>query len=115
MVLEGKLADAESLNNNLQAEIDRAKADSAANERSLQQQLKEQQQELEQLRSRGGEGGGEVDSEQYQELLQQHEDLKTELKEQEEVSFRHRDSDLMLNRCRLRRKSDEKPWSSSIR
>ncbi|KAF8543302.1 hypothetical protein BDD12DRAFT_726529 [Trichophaea hybrida] len=84
--LEGKLADAESLNNNLQAEIDRVKADSAANEQSLQQQLKEQQQELEQLRSCDGGGGGGADSEQYQELLRQHEDLKMELREQEEVT-----------------------------
>ncbi|KAA8913386.1 hypothetical protein FN846DRAFT_130288 [Sphaerosporella brunnea] len=86
--LEGRLADAENLNNNLRSELDKVQAESAKNE-SLQQQLKRQeeqlraqQDEIEQLR-RGGGGGG---SEEYQELLRQHEDLKQELKEQEEVT-----------------------------
>lgn len=96
-VLERKLADAEGLNRNLQAEIDRLKADAASNDRSLHQQIHEQQQEIEQLRtSRGsGDGGGAGsrgssggdNSQQYQQLLLQHDDLKQELKEQEEVGF----------------------------
>ncbi len=82
--LEGKLADAQHLNENLQSEIARVKADNAASERELQQQLlivRDQQRELEEkstIVNVNGDG-------RYEELLRQHEDLKAELREQEEV------------------------------
>ena len=95
--LEGKLADAESLNNNLRSEIDRVKEDAGASDSQLraqlqqyQDELRDQKQELDDLRRRvqqtqnGGGGGGE----QYQLLHKEHEELKQDLKEQEEVSLR---------------------------
>jgi hypothetical protein len=90
--LEGRLADAENLNNNLRAELDKAKAESVNGDQSLQErlrqqedQLRAQQDEIEQLRNRSRRSSGGGDSDQYQELLREHEELKQELREQEEV------------------------------
>ncbi|RPB03101.1 hypothetical protein L873DRAFT_1787237 [Choiromyces venosus 120613-1] len=73
--LEEKLANAENLNQNLQNELSRVKADKSANERSLKDQLRDSQQTL-----------GSASDRKYEDLLRQHEELKTELREQEEVT-----------------------------
>ncbi|KAI5780027.1 hypothetical protein EDC01DRAFT_668963 [Geopyxis carbonaria] len=70
--LEGKLADAESLNNSLRSEIEKVKSEKAANERALHEQLDQ--------KPKGG------DNMEYQELLKHHEELKMDLREQEEVT-----------------------------
>lgn len=94
--LEGKLVDAESLSDNLRSEIDRLKEESAATQRALQQQLMEaqdelsrQRTELEQLRNRPqqGQASGGAGNVEYQNLLREHDDLKLDLREQEEVRF----------------------------
>jgi hypothetical protein len=77
--LQGKLADAEHLNKSLRAELEKVMAESASSNQSLQQQIQEQQ--LDQQLGQGSHGSGN-----YQELLRQHETLKQELREQEEVS-----------------------------
>lgn len=77
------------MNNNLRSELDKVQADSAATQQSLQQQVRDLQEEVGQLRGNGGGGGGHGGggSAEYQELLRQHEELKMDLREQEEVRF----------------------------
>jgi hypothetical protein len=63
--------------------------------------------------SMGGSGGDA----KYQELLRQHEELKTELREQEEVRrpFPKHGRKLTLIIYRLRRRYAERLWSFSIK
>lgn len=90
--LESKLQDAQSLNQNLQEQLNRVKAEKASGE------------------NRGVNGGGDRG---YDELQQEHERLKAELREQEEVrSFVAWVSwCIILICCRSPRKSAEKLWS----
>ncbi|KFY13383.1 hypothetical protein V492_03311 [Pseudogymnoascus sp. VKM F-4246] len=70
--LEEKLADAESLNESLQSELDRLRAEHSETERDLSEQL-------EQLRVSGGGGGNE-------ELERENRDLRAELEDQQQTT-----------------------------
>ncbi|CAZ83489.1 unnamed protein product [Tuber melanosporum] len=73
--LEEKLTNAENLNQNIQNELSSVKAEKSANERSLKDQSEDSRQTV----------GGASDM-KYEDLLKQHGELKTELREQEEVT-----------------------------
>lgn len=102
LALEEKLLDAQNLNQSLQSEIAKVKADNEATERNMEQQLEEQrnsyedrierlQKENQELAASGpnnniarnssASGGAEVD-----ELLARNQQLEQELREQEEVT-----------------------------
>jgi hypothetical protein len=74
MSLESKLADAQSLNESLQSELERVRADQANTERELRT-------EIEDIKSSGARGfGGSAD------LETENEDLRTELSEQQHIT-----------------------------
>ncbi|CUS14589.1 unnamed protein product [Tuber aestivum] len=73
--LEGKLATAEKLNQDIQNELSSVKADRSANRGSLKDQSSDSQQTVDIASDR-----------RYEDLLKQHEGLKAELREQEEVT-----------------------------
>ncbi|KAG0135442.1 hypothetical protein HOY82DRAFT_133860 [Tuber indicum] len=73
--LEEKLTNAENLNRDIQNELSSVKAEKSANERSLKDRSEDSRQTV----------GGASDR-KYEDLLKQHEELKTELREQEEVT-----------------------------
>lgn len=82
--LEGKLADAESLNNNLRSEIDKVQAENAAREKELLDQIDDLKAAVASAAASGanvgnGSNGGD------DELRRQIDELKAELREQEEV------------------------------
>lgn len=75
--LEGKLAEAQHLNDSLQSELDKVRANYSNMERDMRNQV-------EQARRQGG-GGSEWQG-RYQNLQQEHEALKVELSEQQHVT-----------------------------
>jgi hypothetical protein len=74
--LESKLADAQNLNESLQSELDRVRSSQANSERDLRAQIEELQE------SGGPRGIGSGDSE----LEQENEELRSELREQQQVT-----------------------------
>ena len=75
--LEGKLAQARNLNNNLQSELDKARSNHADTERDLRS-------EMDRL-TRQASGGGEWKN-RYESLDKAHQDLRTQLLRQEKVT-----------------------------
>ncbi|KAG0635296.1 hypothetical protein HOY80DRAFT_1094038 [Tuber brumale] len=73
--LEEKLTNAENLNQNIRNELSSVKAEKSADRRSLEDRSDDSRQTV----------GGASDR-QYEDLMRQHEELKTELREQEEVT-----------------------------
>ncbi|CAD6441862.1 25e54b59-bf0b-4358-98e0-eda45898698b [Sclerotinia trifoliorum] len=78
MDLENKLADAQSLNDTLQSELDRVRESQA----SLDRELKSQIEELQIALVDAGKGGGSGDAD----LERENEELKAELREQQEIT-----------------------------
>ncbi|PWW79124.1 hypothetical protein C7212DRAFT_340048 [Tuber magnatum] len=77
--LEERLTNAEKLNQDVQNEFSSVKTDRSANERSLKESLKDQSSDSQQP--------VDVASDRkYKDLLKQHEELRMELREQEEVT-----------------------------
>ncbi|RFU24757.1 hypothetical protein B7463_g11582, partial [Scytalidium lignicola] len=73
--LEAKLADAQSLNDSLQSELDRVRTEQAGTERDLRAQIEE-------LQDNAGNSQGPGDSE----LARENEELRAELREQQQVT-----------------------------
>lgn len=118
--LEEKLIDAENLNSSLQSEIARLKADNAAMQREVEQQLKEQKEKHsealrkvreeheEELRARGPAGAGAMND---AELAAENERLQKELQEQEEVTEEvRREATAFLEQMRELTQSSEQAW-----
>ncbi|TVY64295.1 Protein SPA2 [Lachnellula suecica] len=78
MTLESKLSDAQNLNESLQSELERVRADQANTERELRTEMQEMQQEMQ---SSGGRGlGGSA------ELERENEELRAELSDQQRTT-----------------------------
>lgn len=107
--MESKVSDAEKLNNSLEDEIAKVKADNVSSERMLKEQFEEQDNQLQDMRQRLDDQERDFDEQlrrtqqqnkestsmgrsgqmngDYEDLLRKHEDLKAELKEQQEVKI----------------------------
>lgn len=83
--LEGKLADAQNLNESLQSELDRLRNDQADTENDLRQQL-------EQLQISGGGGAGneqlELENQQLREELRQQQDISEDVRQEAQTLLR---------------------------
>ena len=90
--LEGKLADALSLNKGLQSELEKARAYNSENEKSLRSQI-------DQLTNKNN--GGSEWKLRYDDLQQDHQELQRELRDQQEVTEEvRREASMFLNEMR---------------
>lgn len=124
--LEEKCIDAEKLNASLQNEIARLKADNSAIDRNLKTQLDEQAskhaEQIKKLReehedelreaSAGGARGGATGDMRVDELLRENEQLKMEIREQEEVTEEvRREATEFLEQMRSLSQDSEQAWA----
>ncbi|KAH0543559.1 hypothetical protein FGG08_002120 [Glutinoglossum americanum] len=104
--LERKLADAQNLNESLQSELNRLRVDNANMERDLRDQLDQAS-----MNNSSGDSAGDEWKTRFESLERDHEELKMELREQQQVTeeVRKEASDFLREMKALTDRADH-PW-----